>query len=54
MRDAIEVLAEEPYNLVALYTRAEALFNLCEFEQGLAVFYRGSVGLRVGRLDLET
>ena len=39
------VLGEDKRNIKAIYVKAEALFNLCEFEHSLVHFHRGLVNL---------
>ena len=38
-----DVLKVEPKNAKALLFKAEALFNLCQFEAALMFFHRGQV-----------
>ncbi len=37
------VLVEDKRNIKAVFVKAEALFNLCEFEHSLVLFHRGLV-----------
>ena len=37
------VIAEDKKNIKAVFVKAEALFNICEFEHSLVLFHRGLV-----------
>ena len=39
------VMSKEPKNAKAMLVKAEALFNLCQFEHALVIFYRGRVSI---------
>jgi hypothetical protein len=40
---AEDVLDEDKQNIKAIFVKAEALFNICEFEHSLVLFHRGLV-----------
>jgi hypothetical protein len=43
LKAAEAVLVEDKRNIKAVFVKAEALFNLCEFEHSLVLFHRGLV-----------
>ena len=43
------VLNEDKRNIKSIYVKAEALFNLCEFEHSLVLFHRGLVSISLAK-----